>query len=152
MDFQIKQKTLLGILVFFQVILLSCDLTTPENRRISLGVRNHSGKHIARTTLFIQDGEINNNVETGAIKEVMTFYEIESGISTELETINISQYSNSGEGFFTAEVVFSSGDTLRNGIGVYKRNRIYTENLPKSYQTMIIDVDSNYGIIGRTEK
>lgn len=152
MDFQLKQKTLSGILVFFQIILLSCDLAIPENRRVSLGVRNHSGKHIARATVFIQDGKISDNVETGEVKEVITFYQIESNTSTELKTVNIGQYSDNGEGFFTAEVVFYSGDTLRNGLGLYKRNKVYTENLPKSYQTIIIEVDSNYGIIGRIHR
>ncbi len=143
MDFRAtKIKPLSICLIFLLTTLGACEKNIFDKEEPSFIVNNKSGQKVSRVTIYAQDGDPDNLKMVGERKVVVSFEDIDAENYSDLKTVNLKKISNRGEGNLSVEVIMDSGDTLTTGLGIYKKNRIYTESLPSNWQTIIIEIDS----------
>lgn len=139
------------VLVFSAFIFYGCEKSEIDRKSVTFGLKNKTEEEIIQVNIYIQDTKLQDIEPIDSLKLV-----VDSGIlirpfeEIELGEINLRQFSKNGHGDFSAEVIFSSGRKIRNGLGIYKNYKVYTEFLPRNYQTIVIEVDSVNGIFGKT--
>ena len=139
------------VLVFSAFIFYGCEKFEIDRSAVTFGLENKTQEEIVQVNIYIQDTKLKEIKPIDSLKLV-----VDSGTliipfeKIELGKINLRQFSKNGHGDFSAEVIFSSGRKIRNGLGIYKNYKVYTEFLPRNYQTIVIEVDSVNGIFGKT--
>lgn len=128
------------------IALTSCQTEIFDRADPSFIVSNESGQEAMQVSVYARDGDLDNSNTIGKRKTAVLFENIKAYSDSDLKTTNLKKISSLGEGDLSVEVIMASGDTLALGIGVYKRNRIYTEFLPSSWQTIIIEIDSKLSL------
>ena len=145
-------KRLISIGITF-VFFVSCESSILENKNeVEFLVLKDYPDNVESLEIQFVDGDISEAISLNDSKSFITFTSLDI-LETSIKSVNLRGLSEVGEGRLFATIYLENNVKLTNGIGYYKNFRLYTENAPKSWQTLEIvipkDASQFYGRIAK---
>lgn len=134
-----------NVLIIMAIILLSSCESALVNPKLEVITLNKSDGTVSWVKIFIQDTELRASqlINVGNPVQVASFTNIGVGEQSSIATINLEQFSQTGNGnTYVLVVRENSSDTLRNGAGSYTNFRDSQEFAPTRWRTREIIINN----------